>query len=289
VIIIACSFQNLLSRLSPVQESSADKSLCGACNAALWTLHARKQLEEYWEGQREERTRLKWEHLWRSLPQFKDWYNEEAQFLQHLLPRLPAGAQCLELGTGRNSLAAKLHGAHRVQSILSVDITREVVVEQKRRHVASISHGARPFGFEVANSLKLKFSELSLLGWQRFDVVFEKAGLFDIHRKNTGLLQRLLACIVTEAFQPSRGGSIVLLITKEQDDKVGLCSDCDRAGLVGALASRPEFNCSIAERTPLPLSWMRKKSRREALLVKCGGVSERVAVAGCEAIWLRSE
>lgn len=259
-----------------------------ASNVAYWSTHARRQLEEKWNATGSDQRQFLWTRFWGTQSQHKDWYRAETEFLQHLLPRLPTGAHCLELGPGRTSLAVSVQRASKVHSLLSIDISQDIVSEQKLRHASDIVPVVSGFDFEVADALNLHFSGFKQHGWQRFDVVFEKAGLFDIHRRQTGLLQRLLACIVTEAFEPSRGGTIITLIKEEAYENSEGCADCVSTGLIGAVSTRPDFNCTVTEKFPVTNSWLRTDARK-VVVVECGGISDTQAAAGCEAVWLRQE
>jgi hypothetical protein len=269
---------------SSVQELAKERT--SASNVAFWARDAQRELEVRWTGEGREKRRFLWKRFWRTQPEHKDWYNSEGTFLQHLLPRLPHGARCMELGAGRSSLASSVYGSGKVQSLLSIDIDDTIVSEQSERYAAEILQGGHRLDFQVADAFGLSFSDFKRFGWQRFDMVFEKAGLFDIHNKprQTGLIQRLLACIVTEAFEPTRGGSLIALVREKPDDSAEDCADC---GLIGAVSARPDFNCTIAERFPLSTTWFGPTSLK-VVVVECGGVPHRYAAAGCDAVWLRS-
>lgn len=271
-------------------QASRHSRLAKASNVAMWTGNAQNDLRQIWEAEGVEERRMSWDNLWHAMPQYKDWYNKEDEFLQQLLPRLPNGAHCLQLGVGRNSLAASVLNAGKIQSLLNIDIATEVVAEQQLKHAVEINQREIQFDFKAADVLNLKFSDLNQAGWPRFNVVFEKAGLFDVYRRSTGLIQRQLACIITEAFEPSLGGRIVALVTQDVNEHPQKCKHCTSPGLVEAVSIRPDFNCTTTEEFPLEQpSWLQSKPSKSLIfvVVECGGVSLKQAEAGCEAVWLQ--
>merc|ERR1719240_2001398 len=143
--------------------------------------------------------------------------------------------------------------AGKVASLLSVDIASDLMAEQRQKYSATAL--ARDmeipgqFGFEFADAFNLNFSNFQVRGWQHFDVVFEKAGLLDIHRACTGCLQRWLSCALTQAFEPFRGGLIIALVHARTHP------DCGSHELVHAIAARPDLNCTVREDDPLGQVW----------------------------------
>jgi len=221
-----------------------------------------------WSARDSQRRREVWDDAWRRLPQQKDWYQADSQFLRALLPRLPEGARVLELSAGRSRVAEGLARAGRARSVLSTDISGELVLERQAEARGRLD-------FEIADSLNLRFP-----ADRRFDVVFEKAGVSDMQQANPRALQRLLACAATRALEPRIGGLLVALVHDHRCSEAARCS----AGFVGAINARPEFNCIVEEFEPLiPATWLRPASSLQLVVARCRGTTERLARLGCDA------
>jgi hypothetical protein len=177
-----------------------------------------------------------WKKLWKkrdSMHNHDDWYGSDADFVKAVSSWLPPNTRILELGAGKSGVAAELALNDRVASILSTDISPDIVDGLKVRHNA---RQLPKLAFATLDSLNVQLN-----GTDYFNIVIEKAGLFDVHQQNTVLLERTLACITTKAFNPRSGGYIVVL-AKGEGAKFGVSN---------AVKSRPDFNCSIAETIPV--------------------------------------
>jgi hypothetical protein len=217
----------------------------------------------------------------------KDWYNSQDAFLKLLMRWLPDGARCLQIAAGVNSLASMVRDSGRVHSLLNIDIVPrnvEIMLQRFSGLSATALESTTLVGFQIADAFNLNFSDFERTGWQRFDVVFEKAGMFDVHKTCPGCMQRLLACIVTEAFEPSRGGTIIALVRNsviQEEDQ-----SCIDPGLASAVAVRPDFNCMVTETVPLEQSWFKPHDGVAVLKVECGGVTAKQAKAGCDLVFI---
>lgn len=247
-------------------------------SAATWKSSAQRKLAEIWSPEGGATRRSGWNKFWSKINAMdKDFYESDEYFLKALVPRVPKHARVLQLGAGRSNIAERLFKMGEVASILSTDISAELVGELRKLYPPSVWTGLT---FATVDSWNMKFPKK-----QQFDVVVEKAGIFDIQRENSGLLQRLLACIVTQAFEPSRGG-LLIVMARVRDPPSNYPE-----GLTGVFSLRPEFNCTLKEQFSLEVpSYIQEADwDLKVLVAECGGVSHQLALSGCDAIWYRNE
>merc|ERR1712232_395190 len=93
--------------------------------------------------------------------------------------------------------------------------------------------------------------------------------------------QRLLACIVTQAFEPSQGG---LFITMFKVSKSCTSRPCKGEGLQRALALRPELNCSMEAILPVRKWNYLINTDFDMQVVRCGGIPADLAERGCDSV-----
>lgn len=292
-----------LSGPSPVA-SGAEPScrLLRKLNVAYWDKPTRRNLQEMWATAGGVR-RSNWDYMWLKLPESKNWFHADDIFLEQLKPHLPVGANCLQLGPGRSKVADGIISTGSVASLLNIDVSEQLIAELLQKHNGKTSQPTTRVGFEVMDSFNLRFSDFEKRGWgNRFDVVIEKAGVFDIHRKSTDALQRVLACLVTEVFQPSVGGLLIVAVSEEPDPaEFARCRNCPegdtrcvpcrvpQSGLEKALEVRPDFNCSLLEAIQVYPQTLRLVHRAvKVLIIRCAGVNKEYARAGCGAVWKRA-